>query len=714
MNDSPPLARRSLEHNNTQTVLVNPPITDAIPSHIGNLVLSIDLGTTYCKMSRMLSRDRDFAEFKILHTLPLLSRVRGVKWAKEYSCPTKLAPHLKADGVEWLFGEEVCAAIRDEDIKETDVLDCFKFHLFGCPKGDSSDFDGDRLLGRLQNLKDRRLVDHSVTVRDLVIDLLGRSYAWALETVKKQDSSLVGELPEFQQADLIQWVGKTPGGLRVQVCLPIPASATLEERQNMLEIASEAGIPNCELVDEPLAAITKNMQQRFEQSESDVPRREQTIAIIDTGGGTMEVVVVRFVPQGESWVLHELVPGRSEWTAGVAVNKRASKNFDLVDPVGANNPGLFERIRVELEKKGVFWTRDELVAKFEAEFEQRKHEFGKVSKRETVLNIEGWPEMNRPDITITNRKVKLSREFMQNAFELVISATWTMVKQVMEQLRKKDLTLDTIMLTGGFHDNWYVRDQLQAHLKEAVGTPVEIVGSSDEFAMDTAVGATLLSMDDDFVGDKVLRQGLLIRCDMRYDRTTFPRLPKGALYYDRTDRSYRVYNRSLVLVPHGSVIGKNFEMRASDKYHKNYLIIEWYTDDDQGLVLEPELYTVKNPKYCRDGLDVDSLHNDGKLKVVKMFSINDLTPEQLAAMPTKTEPQSGRSVSWFEWDVCIGRVKSMMRFSILIPLTGQFDGCPEDKILHKEVMFNASIICQDIALSRADRNGRNANTASTS
>ena len=232
--------------------------------------------------------------------------------------------------------------------------------------------------------------------------------------------------------------------------------------------------------------MRKQQLATFAEESLDVPFTSNCYAVIDIGGGTVDIAVcqVSKIADQQIETLHH--PAGND-CGGSRVNKEFQKFLEnLVDDKdfsefvntsneinnAANQAYLSELVNETFEKqKRIFGKKEEKTGKFSI---QLPFSFMQVYKAKLQTSIQ---QLNDPRIQLSETTLRLAYTKVEEFFRPIVDG---LVRCISETLESVDAKIDTIYPVGGFGGSWYVYNTI----KERLGTAYKyIVPAEPDFAV---------------------------------------------------------------------------------------------------------------------------------------------------------------------------------------------------------------------------------------
>ena len=662
------------------------------------ITIALDMGMGNIKAAYLIKRASDPERLRLFQQdFHVYGRVDEVVWEGSYTrCPAQLAYVVRGSAAaEQIWGWEVESELDTPNLGQDRILKWLKATMFDDgPKART--YHQNKLRDRLRNLKEEGLLDQDVQIKTLWTDLLKHAYNFALDRIKKDNSDIAPYLEASQ--------GTQP--VEIQVVFPHPASASIDAIQTLLETAADAGIPNAQVVAEPVAAVVAAAQEDFENRRSNRDSSNVVTAVVDTGAGTVDVMAVILkrerseagaISNGDIWQVHELVPGETEWNGGSFVDEEFRILFQRLYK-------LDTRI-AEMQAAVPHITIDLVLDELQKQFEKKKRSFNGVEQtyRPITLHFQGLLDDDKPWITVNDGMIQLDLEFMKECFKPVIKATKSLLERLIGKVEAMDLELRKIILTGGANENEYVRSTIVRKFETSRGYHVEIERKANKASLRTVVGAALIRMDRTFLTQRRVRRGYFIKWTSIVEGN-HRQYDKSKIWWDTTCNECRWHDRALCLLMIDEVVSEGFTRYVSE-FHKGkfpYRDLYFESRSSRGFDIEEEVFHTDDSRLCADGLgaECDPTTKAGfKIATKLRFVISNDDCRRFPTLLDFASPPN--QYIRFQYDVGLRIERGCMRFFVVVPRSGKFGPLDNDhldpaKVISIDAVVNSTGVLSEM------------------
>ncbi|CAG8261106.1 unnamed protein product [Penicillium salamii] len=393
--------------------------------NLGNhhkIIVGVDYGTTFTGVSYVYSSNDHVNEVKVIRTWPGPSR------EQEENCktPSRIAygfenPSIQGEVSVWGY----MVGPRMKSYTWTKLL----LDRDNAMKSGSKDFEIIEGNGVL------KLPDSKPEAREVCADFLRGVYTYTMEYLKKRHTP-----PVMKVTPLEFW-------------FTVPAIWSDKAKEETMKAATSAGFgsrphDSISMITEPEAAAVATLSALSDDELAFKVKVGDGIIICDCGGGTVDIVTYKVKQLKPIIRFEELLPGTGETCGSTYIDREfykwMSKKFGKA----------FDSMNADKKRPG---------SRFMKEFESHKRDFGSSSDPKKRLEIElVIPGAKDSDIyEVDNSVVILTNRIMESFFQPIVAKIKRLLLDQLEQVKKSNASIQTILLVGGFGDSPYLNNSLR-------------------------------------------------------------------------------------------------------------------------------------------------------------------------------------------------------------------------------------------------------------
>ncbi|CAG7995699.1 unnamed protein product [Penicillium salamii] len=280
-----------------------------------------------------------------------------------------------------------------------------------------------------------KLPDFKHEAREVCADFLRGVYTYTMDYLKQR----LGP-PIMQVTPLEFW-------------FTVPAIWSDKAKEETMRVATSAGFGSrtqdkISMITEPEAAAVATLSTLSDDDLGLKVKIGDGAIICDCGGGTVDIVTYKIKQLKPVIRFEELLPGTGDKCGSTYIDrefykwmsKRFGKAFDNMSP-DKKRPG----------------------SRFMKDFESHKRDFGSSSNLDQKLEIElVIPGAKDSDIyDEDNSLVLVTNRTMESFFRPIVDKIKRLLRDQLEQLKKSNASIQTILLVGGFGDSRYLNNSLR-------------------------------------------------------------------------------------------------------------------------------------------------------------------------------------------------------------------------------------------------------------